>query len=143
MVAEELKLVDAQHGTFFMMESEKDEPVLNMIASFAFTTRKNVSNHFKLKEGLVGDLLLLDIIMPGMDGIQTLEKLKTEELLKGMKVHHDDYLMAPYTDTAKVLYNAYCHELGHIFIFVICIMMVTLWVDIALRSKIDSSTSIK
>ncbi len=47
-------LVDAQHGTFFMMEAEKGEPVLNMIASYAFTERKNVSNKYRLKEGLVG-----------------------------------------------------------------------------------------
>src|SRR4029077_14143172 len=47
-------LVDAQHGTFFMMESDKDEPVLNMIASYAFTERKVASNKYRLKEGLVG-----------------------------------------------------------------------------------------
>jgi DNA-binding response OmpR family regulator len=40
----------------------------------------------KLKQGLTADLLLLDIIIPGLDGLATLEKLKNENLLKGMKV---------------------------------------------------------
>jgi len=40
----------------------------------------------KLKQGLRGDLLLLDIIMPGMDGLTALEQIKKENLLKNMKV---------------------------------------------------------
>src|SRR5207237_365707 len=37
MIMSELTpLVSAQHGTFFMAESEKDEPVLRLVASYAF-----------------------------------------------------------------------------------------------------------
>jgi CheY-like chemotaxis protein len=34
----------------------------------------------KLKEGYVPDIMLLDIIMPGMDGIQLLEEVRKENL---------------------------------------------------------------
>ncbi|MBI3313578.1 MAG: HAMP domain-containing protein, partial [Candidatus Omnitrophica bacterium] len=56
IMSELTPLVDARHGTFFMMEQEKneEEPILKMIASYAFNTRKNISNQFRLKEGLVG-----------------------------------------------------------------------------------------
>lgn len=40
----------------------------------------------KLKSGFTADLMLLDIIIPGMDGLTALEKIKKENLLKGMKV---------------------------------------------------------
>ncbi len=54
IMSELTPLVDAQHGTFFMVEAEKSDVVLNLIASFAFTERKNVANRYKLKEGLIG-----------------------------------------------------------------------------------------
>ena len=54
IMSELTPLVDAQHGTFFMMESEKFDPSLNLIASYAFTERKNVANRYQLKQGLVG-----------------------------------------------------------------------------------------
>ncbi len=37
-----------------MAEVEGNETVLNLIASYAFTERRRVSNKYKLKEGLVG-----------------------------------------------------------------------------------------
>lgn len=40
----------------------------------------------KLKQGLQADLMLLDIIIPGVDGLSTLERLRKDDLLKGMKV---------------------------------------------------------
>src|SRR5207237_1551406 len=55
IVSELTPLVDAQHGTFFLLQSdEKNEPILNLVASYAFTERKNVANRYKLKESLVG-----------------------------------------------------------------------------------------
>ncbi len=40
----------------------------------------------KLKQDLTADIILLDVIMPGLDGLTTLERLKKENLLKNMKV---------------------------------------------------------
>jgi signal transduction histidine kinase/ActR/RegA family two-component response regulator len=47
-------LVDAHHGGFFMMENAETDPVLNLIASYGFTSRKNLSNSYKMKESLIG-----------------------------------------------------------------------------------------
>jgi signal transduction histidine kinase/HAMP domain-containing protein/CheY-like chemotaxis protein len=48
-------LVDAQQGTFFMCEGDGgNATTLNLIASYAFTERRNVSSRYRLKEGLVG-----------------------------------------------------------------------------------------
>ena len=54
IMSELTPLIDAQQGTFFIMDSEKSEPVLSMIASYAYTERKNFNNHYKLRESLVG-----------------------------------------------------------------------------------------
>jgi signal transduction histidine kinase/HAMP domain-containing protein/ActR/RegA family two-component response regulator len=54
IMSELTPLVGAQHGTFFMLENLGMEAKLNLIASYAFTMRKNVSNQYKMKEGLVG-----------------------------------------------------------------------------------------
>ena len=54
IMSELTPLVDASQGTFFMAETESDDTILNLIASYAFTVRKNVSNKFRLKEGLIG-----------------------------------------------------------------------------------------
>ncbi|MBS1972551.1 MAG: HAMP domain-containing protein [Bdellovibrionales bacterium] len=55
IMSELTPLVDAHQGTFFMLETESEEQQsLNLIASYAFMERKNVSNRYKLKEGLVG-----------------------------------------------------------------------------------------
>jgi HAMP domain-containing protein/signal transduction histidine kinase/FixJ family two-component response regulator len=47
-------LVGANHGTFFMRESDEEDAYLNLVASYAFTMRKTVSNRYKMKEGLIG-----------------------------------------------------------------------------------------
>ncbi len=54
IMSELTPLVGGSQGTFFMAEIEDSETVLNLIASYAFTIRKNVSNKYYLKEGLVG-----------------------------------------------------------------------------------------
>ncbi|WP_407677015.1 HAMP domain-containing protein [Peredibacter starrii] len=55
IMSELTPLVDAQQGTFFLMDQDnKPEPILSMIASYAFTERKNFQNHYKLRESLVG-----------------------------------------------------------------------------------------
>jgi HAMP domain-containing protein/signal transduction histidine kinase/CheY-like chemotaxis protein len=54
IMSELTPLVGAQHGTFFMLENEDNQPLLNLIASYAFTERKSVANHYRFKEGLVG-----------------------------------------------------------------------------------------
>lgn len=54
IMSELTPLVDASQGAFFMAENDGEDLSLNLIASYAFTVRKNVSNKYRLKEGLVG-----------------------------------------------------------------------------------------
>jgi len=54
IMSELTPLVDAQLGTFFIVDGESDDAHLSMIASYAFNERKNLSNRYKFKEGLVG-----------------------------------------------------------------------------------------
>ncbi|MBA4156052.1 MAG: response regulator [Gemmatimonadetes bacterium] len=58
IMSELTPLVGAQHGTFFIMDSHEEEPVLKLIASYAYSVRKNVSNRFHPGEGLVGQAAL-------------------------------------------------------------------------------------
>ncbi|MES2803850.1 MAG: ATP-binding protein, partial [Bdellovibrionota bacterium] len=57
IMSELTPLVGGHQGTFFMMENDSEQAgefTLNLIASYAFTERRNVSNKYRLKEGLVG-----------------------------------------------------------------------------------------
>ncbi|EEF60017.1 HAMP domain-containing protein [Pedosphaera parvula] len=63
ILSELAPVVSAQHGVFYIMETPKEEtvmrgddndPYLRLLASYAFRSRKNVSNKFSLGEGLVG-----------------------------------------------------------------------------------------
>jgi signal transduction histidine kinase/HAMP domain-containing protein/ActR/RegA family two-component response regulator len=54
VMSELTPLVGASHGTFFMIDGDGDEACLNLVASYAFMMRKNLSNSYKLKEGLIG-----------------------------------------------------------------------------------------
>lgn len=47
-----------------------------------FTALNGVLALEKLKEGLNPDVLLIDVIMPELDGFQTLAKIKEEDLCK-------------------------------------------------------------
>ena len=54
ILSEIAPLVNAQHGVFYIVDNDEGEPVLELVASYAFTERKNISNRFRLREGLVG-----------------------------------------------------------------------------------------
>src|SRR5881398_1031726 len=60
ILSELAPLVSAQHGVFYIAERDKEtekeegDVVLKLLASYAYTERKNVSNRFKLGEGLIG-----------------------------------------------------------------------------------------
>src|SRR5450755_917154 len=66
----------------------------------------------KVEKGLVPDLVLLDVLMPGIDGLQTLEQLRqkksgikvvmlscvndTRKVVQAMKLGAQDYLTKPF-----------------------------------------------
>jgi len=52
----------------------------------------------KVEKGLHPDLVLLDVLMPGIDGLQTLEQLR--QLQAGIKV----VMLSCVTDTKKVVH---------------------------------------
>jgi CheY-like chemotaxis protein len=55
VLSELAAVINVQHGSFFMSEKNDDqELMLQLFASYAYKERKNVSNVFKLGEGLVG-----------------------------------------------------------------------------------------
>src|SRR5437016_1361531 len=53
ILSELAPVVEAQHGVFYIIGS-KEEPVLRLLASYAYRARKNVGNEFRLGEGVVG-----------------------------------------------------------------------------------------
>jgi CheY-like chemotaxis protein/signal transduction histidine kinase/HAMP domain-containing protein len=59
MILSELApLVSMQHGVFYINDSQNGEPELKLLASYAYTERKHLSNKFKAGEGLVGQAAL-------------------------------------------------------------------------------------
>src|SRR5204862_427426 len=59
MILSELApVVGAQHGVFYMVDASELEPRLKLLASYAYRSRKNVDNFYKLGEGLVGQAAL-------------------------------------------------------------------------------------
>ncbi|AUX44833.1 diguanylate cyclase [Sorangium cellulosum] len=58
ILSELAPVVTAQQGVFYIMDSSREEPVLKLLASYAFKQRKHVDNQFKLGEGLVGQCAL-------------------------------------------------------------------------------------
>src|SRR5687767_7357453 len=58
ILSELAPLVSMQHGVFYMNESNDGTPDLRLVASYAYTERKNLANHFGPGEGLVGQAAL-------------------------------------------------------------------------------------
>ena len=59
ILSELAPVVGAQQGVFYIMDTNKnDEPMLKLLASYAYKERKNIDNRFKLGEGLVGQCAL-------------------------------------------------------------------------------------
>jgi CheY-like chemotaxis protein/HAMP domain-containing protein/GAF domain-containing protein len=61
IMSELTPLVGANHGAFFIADGEGGDardPVLKLVASYAYRARKSVSNRFHLGEGLVGQSAL-------------------------------------------------------------------------------------
>jgi HAMP domain-containing protein/CheY-like chemotaxis protein/signal transduction histidine kinase len=54
ILSELAPLVNAQHGVFYVTTRDGDEPMIDLVASYAFTERKHLASRFRLKEGLVG-----------------------------------------------------------------------------------------
>ena len=52
------KYMNAQIGAIYLANGSGTESVFSQVGSYAFTTRKNVSNHFKMGEGIVGQAAL-------------------------------------------------------------------------------------
>ncbi len=58
ILSELAPVVGAQQGVFYTMDNVRDDAVLKLLASYAFKERKNIDNHFKMGEGLVGQCAL-------------------------------------------------------------------------------------
>src|SRR5207248_4151855 len=58
MLSELAKVVSAQHGVFYVLDSNHDNPQYKLLASYAYRERKHVANQFRLGEGLVGQSAL-------------------------------------------------------------------------------------
>src|SRR5204862_96079 len=58
ILSELAPLVFAQHGLFYVMDTEAEQPALNLLSTYAYRERKHLSNQFRLGEGLVGQCAL-------------------------------------------------------------------------------------
>jgi signal transduction histidine kinase/HAMP domain-containing protein/CheY-like chemotaxis protein len=72
ILSELAPVVDAQHGVFFIMDTAKpDQPMLRLLASYAYKGSDQLDNRLKLGEGLVGQCalekqkILLSNVPPG------------------------------------------------------------------------------
>lgn len=54
IIRELAKVLDAQHGAFYVTEIHEDQKQLRLISSYAFSERKAISNIFAFGDGLVG-----------------------------------------------------------------------------------------
>ncbi|HSQ01323.1 MAG TPA: response regulator [Candidatus Dormibacteraeota bacterium] len=58
ILSELAPVVTAQHGVFYILDNGSEDPELKLLASYAHRERKQVSNSYKLGEGLVGQCAL-------------------------------------------------------------------------------------
>ncbi len=58
VITEISSYLDAQIGAFYLYEKNDKEEVLTLLSSYAYQKRKNLSNTFKIGEGLVGQAAL-------------------------------------------------------------------------------------
>jgi CheY-like chemotaxis protein/signal transduction histidine kinase/HAMP domain-containing protein len=58
ILSELAPLVYAQHGVFYVMDGNPEEPMLKLLSTYAYRERKTLSNRFHLGEGLVGQAAL-------------------------------------------------------------------------------------
>jgi HAMP domain-containing protein/CheY-like chemotaxis protein/signal transduction histidine kinase len=58
ILSELAPLISMQHGVFYINDSLDGEPELKLLASYAYTERKSISNRFRAGEGLVGQCAL-------------------------------------------------------------------------------------
>jgi HAMP domain-containing protein/CheY-like chemotaxis protein/signal transduction histidine kinase len=58
ILAELAPVVAAQHGVFYLVQQQDEEPVLKLMASYAYKERRLVATQFKMGEGLVGQCAL-------------------------------------------------------------------------------------
>ncbi len=58
ILSELAPVVNAQQGVFYVMGTTTEQPVLKLLASYAYKERKHLDNVFKLGEGLVGQCAL-------------------------------------------------------------------------------------
>ncbi|MET0285325.1 MAG: ATP-binding protein, partial [Polyangiales bacterium] len=54
IMSELTPLVDAQHGSFYFLDGEREDAKLHLIASYGFGGRKNLATSYKLRESLIG-----------------------------------------------------------------------------------------
>jgi CheY-like chemotaxis protein/signal transduction histidine kinase len=58
VLSELAPVVSAQHGAFYLMEAAEGTPVLKLLSAYAYRARKNLSNQFRMGEGIVGQSAL-------------------------------------------------------------------------------------
>jgi len=58
VISEISEYLDAKIGAFYVMGGPRDGLALSLLGTYAYTRRKNLSNHFKPGEGLVGQAAL-------------------------------------------------------------------------------------
>jgi signal transduction histidine kinase/HAMP domain-containing protein/DNA-binding response OmpR family regulator len=58
VLSELAPLVGAQHGVFYLSDTENDKAVMKLFASYAYRERKGINSRFELGEGLVGQCAL-------------------------------------------------------------------------------------